>query len=352
MFISRTCLRPRPTGTGRRHSIISLLVAMACASALAMAPVASATGVLQTTTTVSANPAATTQGGSVTLTASVSLSVLVTPLGSVSFSATNGSTTVALGSAPLGNCSLLNVCTASITTTALPVGTDTVTATYAGDSLSGPSSGTTTVSVIPIATPANPYSQTCAAGTTCTTPVEYGSDLQESGQLAAGPSSTSNTLTLYLGGASEVCSTPNGGQPVNFASTATDVSKTTYYYVFDTAAQNIRAALAAHNEAVHVCYSSPTPFKGYSPKVGTWVGGYATSYKFGFVPKVGDHYAGLLGPCNNTNNSSNDGSVDDAGNNAPCYVSETYVTSGLPLGRTSAMRIVLIASPGDPRTTG
>jgi hypothetical protein len=89
--------------------------------------------------TLAASSSSPAQGSPVTLTATVSQSVSgnVPTTGSVSFSA-NGQL---LGAAPLsGNA-------AALTTTDLPVGTDTVTATYSGDAYHNASSANTTVTV-------------------------------------------------------------------------------------------------------------------------------------------------------------------------------------------------------------
>lgn len=108
---------------------------------------AQSAGLLPTTTTVVASPASSSLGQAVTLTATVKVldlnGLLVTPSGTVSF--TNG--TQALGAAPLPDCSPAAPCSTSLTTTSLPVGSDTVTATYSGDALTSSSSGTTTVQV-------------------------------------------------------------------------------------------------------------------------------------------------------------------------------------------------------------
>jgi hypothetical protein len=318
-----------------------------------IAPTADATGVLPTTTTVSASPSTALFGTSVTLTASVSLSALVTPLGTVTFKTNNGEGTLTLGSSQLGNCNLLNACTASLTTTQIPVGTNTVTATYGGDSLSAPSSGTTTV-VITNPPPASSNTTTCPSGP-CSTAIVYAADGSSAAQAISDPSSGSNTMTISMGGTSEPCSTPNGGQPTNFDSTAPDASKRIDYWVFDQYAATLQSALTANLATAHVCFASNTTFHGTypDPKKGKWVNGYIQgTSKFGFVPlNANGEYVGLLPACNNTNNSSNDGSIADQGNNAPCYVVEEYVPSTFA-GHTMMMHIAIIAAPGDPRTTG
>lgn len=111
---------------------------------------ASGAGGIPSGTSIVASPSTANFGHPVTLTANVSsigLGTLVIPSGTVTFVGPGG---LNLGTATITSPCLLTIipCDASITTTALPVGTDTVTANYSGDVLSSTSSGTTTVTVI------------------------------------------------------------------------------------------------------------------------------------------------------------------------------------------------------------
>ena len=143
----------------RRTAVTGLLIALATAFPLVVVGLvpAPASAIVPTSTTVSASPTTTVRGAPVTLTATVGLSgvggVLVAPTRTVTFTATNGGPTVPLGTAqlPSGCLFTIRVCSASLTTTALPVGNVTVTATYAGDSIASTSSGTTQVTVAPTA---------------------------------------------------------------------------------------------------------------------------------------------------------------------------------------------------------
>ncbi len=141
----------------RRKAVTALLIALAAAfpvAAVGLVP-APASAIVPTSTSVSATPTASVKDAPVTLTATVSLSgvggVLIAPTRQVDFTATAGGTPVSLGSAqlPSGCLFTIRVCTASLTTTALPVGNVTVTATYVGDSIANTSSGTTQVTVNP-----------------------------------------------------------------------------------------------------------------------------------------------------------------------------------------------------------
>ena len=171
----QTAPRSGPRRAVRAAAALAVVGLVAAGSSL-LAPAASAAGILPTTTTVTASPASSTQGDAVVLTATVNVLGLpglgITPTGLVSFAALNGSSSTPLGSKALGAC-LLKTCTASITTTALPVGTTSVNATYAGDLLAAASSGSAGVSVAPL-TPPDPEPDvedevTCGNTSTCST---------------------------------------------------------------------------------------------------------------------------------------------------------------------------------------
>ncbi|HXN39571.1 MAG TPA: putative Ig domain-containing protein [Solirubrobacteraceae bacterium] len=110
--------------------------------------VASAVAASGTTTEASVNPSATTAGGSVTYSATVTSEASGPPTGTVTF--TSGATTLCTTEALVegtGSCSATNA----------PTGSDTVIATYSGDSNFAESSGTTslTVNEAPVITSAN-----------------------------------------------------------------------------------------------------------------------------------------------------------------------------------------------------
>ncbi len=128
------------------------MLALVASTILVAVPPAQA-AVLPTTTTLAVSDSDIVEGDSVTLTASVSISggggLLVTPSGNVTFTADTASGTTQLGSAsvPPGCVPGSSPCRAELTTTALPVGDVLVTARYAGDALTQPSSGTAQVTV-------------------------------------------------------------------------------------------------------------------------------------------------------------------------------------------------------------
>jgi hypothetical protein len=125
----------------RRYAVEVALIALISASPVALSTGNAGAAILTTTTTLAA-PAWAPSGGSVTLTATVSVEnlggLVVTPSGTVTFTF-DGS---ALGHQSVASPCVLTVitCTASLTTSSLLVGVDKATATYGGDTLSGGSS--------------------------------------------------------------------------------------------------------------------------------------------------------------------------------------------------------------------
>jgi hypothetical protein len=133
------------------------IVSTALGAALMLIPVmgvgaTNASALLPTSTTVSASPGTVFVGQTTNITATVGfLDLLITPTGSVSFTATDGGPTLVLGSASLSSpCLILLIsCTATIQATFPSPGLYSVTASYGGDVLSNPSLGATTVDVVP-----------------------------------------------------------------------------------------------------------------------------------------------------------------------------------------------------------
>jgi hypothetical protein len=235
--------------------------------------------VLPSSTTVSASPSSSYAGTPVTLTATVGVlgqnGLGITPTGSVKFTSTNGSATVTLGSASLGSC-LLTQCTATLTTSSIPVGTVSVTASYPGDSLVGPSSGSTPVTVAPNPSPGSSSTVVCYAGQPCDTgPVSTGQ--KTSADVSAPPSSSTQTLSATTttqqlhcapagkpdGDGDDDDSTPFPGDLVTFSDTATDVGKTLKY-----TGTGSTGSLMLHQYQEHTafvgCYGSTSDFYGYT----------------------------------------------------------------------------------------
>jgi hypothetical protein len=255
-----------------------VIVAMAvmglvAAGASFVAPAASAEGLLPTTTTVAASPATSTAGDPVTLAATVTTLGLpglgVTPTGSVAFTASDGSSTTSLGAATLGSC-LLTACTASITTSAIPAGSTSVTASYAGDALSAASSGSASITVAePEPEPEPDVETTMVCGSdvqTCTTDVIVSPD----GTTTLTVSAEGGNQTVYaalFGDGELTCpgrdDTPPGAEAEFTNSSETSPKTVTYRLTPGPAAQAMKIAYHAHPDYLG-CYGAPTPFNGFT----------------------------------------------------------------------------------------
>lgn len=348
----------KPTRWGRLVGL-GATTALGVALVVGSVPTANAGTIYPTTTTVTANPASYVYPGSTTLTATVGISVLVTPTGTVTFTADNGA--INLGSAQLGNCQPLNVCTASVTAAnLLPVGAHTVTASYGGDLLAQPSSASTIVTV----QQSGPTSadQTCGSTGSCDTGIVYSSDFESAMRVQSDPAS--NELKATFVAKTADCTTPGTGQAAQFSSANTVNSLLVDAWMFDQYAEAAQAARARHANSdgtlpVHVCYVSTKQFFATYPDTkngGSWDSdGYIKgASKTNLVPQVrlpdGTRgYEGLLTACNNTNNSGTDNSINDQGNNAPCFRLQAYAAPSSFTGHSSEVHTQIIAPGGDPR---
>ena len=142
---------------------------------------------VSTTTTLTASPIQAIQGSTVTLTASVSPATGTTaPTGTVSFY--NGST--ALGTASLSNG------TATMSTTSLPLGTDSLTASYAGNAaFTGSASASVSVTVIA------PILSTTTTLTASPTQASQGATVTLTASVApaTGTTQPTGTVSFYSG---------------------------------------------------------------------------------------------------------------------------------------------------------
>jgi hypothetical protein len=269
--------------------------------------------ITSSSTSVVATPNPATVGQDVALTATVGVppvgGAIVTPTGPVTFSV--GSTT--LGSAPLGPC-FLSACSATLHTTALPRGTDTVTARYGGDGYAAPSSGTVSVEVRQVATESAPYVTTCPAHTPCDSGTVYADDGSASLDVMATPSNSTDTITTALGAGALPCTTPNTGEVGDYTVSATDVNKTITYKIYGNAADAFNSAHPT-TPPPHLCYFATLPFNGYYAANGHWTGT-ASDYAGGVHPVPYNSslhgYYGLLPQCNATKS------------NSPCVVSQAF----------------------------
>jgi hypothetical protein len=271
------------------------VVSLVAAGSSLVAPAVSAEGLLPTATTVSASPATSTAGDPVTLTATVSTLGLpglgVTPTGSVAFTASDGSSTTSLGAATLGSC-LLTTCTASITTSAIPAGSTSVTASYAGDLLSAASSGSASITV---AAPPDPEPEPDVEATVecgpevqiCTTPVIESTD----GKTTLTVSSPGGNQTVYAALFDEGeldcpgrTDTPPGAEAEFTNSSETSPKTVTYRLTPGPAAKAMKAEYKKHPDYLG-CYGAPSPFNGFTNGV------------FGPANPSGDIYVAQLASC-------------------------------------------------------
>lgn len=319
----------RSTGHRARRAIAALAVLAAGAGASAtMAPSAAAAGILPTTTTVTASPASSTAGEAVTLTAAVKVLGLpglgITPTGSVSFSASGGSGTTGLGSAKIGSC-LLKTCTARLTTTALPVGSTTVRATYGGDLLAAASTGTAAVTVASAEPePDVETEETCGSVSACETETITSPDETTALQVSSPDGNQTVTASLTQGGTLECPGQGDlstGGALAIFDSTSPTAGKTITYTLYGDAAFNQAQNYSNHTTYLG-CYGSPNAFFGYTD------GAYGPAT---FDPEDGLYKAQLSNCANN-------------GGAKPCF---THVDgTGLPQPYSQA---IIQTPPGDPR---
>lgn len=275
---------PTASPRWRRRALAALAATAGLTGGLLWsAPASQAAGSLSTTTKVTASPASSTAGTPVTLTASVKAlqlpGLVILPTGPVSFTATNGSATAALGTATFGPC-VLTTCTATLTTTAIPVGTTSVKATYAGDGLTAGSSGSTAVTVAANPTPGSSAVVNCYAGKPCDSGNLKSTDNTTGLDVLSSPSAGNQTVTASLTSGSLHCA-PAAGSPDNdgddddgvwvgalatFNSTAPDSTKTVSYTGFGTTGAVMKHQYSEHTSYAG-CYGSPTPFKGYTTGV-------------------------------------------------------------------------------------
>ncbi len=154
-----------------------------------------------TTTTLAANPTNTSVGNSVTLTATVTSNGNPVTSGTVTFSWSGG------------NCSgAVNASTgqAACNTTTLPVGTDTITASYGATANYGTSSGTTTVTIT------GPPATTTSI-TALPTSTSYGSSVTLTSQVLANGAGVTSGTVIFSDNGSPI----SGSIPVNSSGVAT-----------------------------------------------------------------------------------------------------------------------------------
>ena len=175
------------------------------------------TGTTATTTSVTASPNPAVSGQTVALTATVSSSTgSAAPTGTVTFSQ---------GSTILGTTTLDSAGTATVSTSALVVGSDTITASYGGDTTYAASSSTVTETVNPIGTTA-----TSTALTASPNPGIFGQSVTLAATIShtTGSGVPSGTVTFSEGGTTLGTATLDSTGAASFSTTALSVGSDTF----------------------------------------------------------------------------------------------------------------------------
>jgi hypothetical protein len=301
----------KPESRGLRRVLITVPVAGVAFAAANLGSVAFAT-IVPTTTTLTA-PATAAQGASVTLTATVTPTGLfagtATDQGSVAFK--SGSTV--LGSKTLSGCSAGQPCSASLATTALPVGTDSLTAIYtpSGGLTAGSSSTARTIVVEPTAT----STSACTEGTDCNGGTVYATNLSSSINVQThGGTTGGGTYTIQesTGGPALLCQDSGiNADTGNYLVSTNDVTETVTYTLLGQAADQFNSLHPGTTPAI--CYGSPAQFPG------------------SVFNSANNEYEGTTPACNATQS------------NAPCGLSQTYAIGNGP-GGVNTETLVLVAS--------
>ena len=321
----------------RRPAAAAALAAAAMVVALTPSP-SSAAGVLPSSTTLAVSPKSSVVGTTVTLTATVKVlnsnGLGVTPTGSVTFTSTNGSQTVTLGSAPIGSC-LLTTCTATLKSNAVPIGTTSATATYPGDSLVGPSQGSTALTVTAPTTTSSSSTVICYAGQPCDTGKVQRATSTTSADVSNSGSSSTQTLSASMSTQTLHCPPSGGDGPdgdgddddgtftgdlVTFSGTATDVGKTLKYTGTGNTGKVMKHNVTEHPKFAG-CYGSTNQFFGYT-------GGVAGPAPFNATDGL---YEAQLPSCSTVSNQP------------PCFTNSSTSTSDT---------YTVLAPAGDPKYIG
>ena len=325
--------------TLRRSAAAAALAVGATVLALAPAP-AWAAGPLPSSTALAVSPKTSVVGTTVTLTATVKVlnsnGLGITPTGSVTFTSTNGTQTVTLGSAPINSC-LLTTCKATLKSAAVPIGTTSATASYPGDTLVGASQGSAALTVTAPTTTSSSSTVICYAGQPCDTGKVQRTSSTTSADVSDPGSSSTQTLSASVSTQTLHCARSGGDGPdgdgddddddgvftgdlVTFSGTATDVGKTLKY----TGTGNTGKVMK-HNVTEHPsfagCYGSPTPFHGYT-------GGVYGAAPFNATDGL---YEAQLASCSTV------------GNQPPCFTNSATSTSDT---------YTVSAPAGDPKYIG
>jgi hypothetical protein len=170
----------------------------------------------------------------------------------------------------------------SITSTTIPVGTTSVTATYSGQPPVNGSSGSTPLTITPASPPPSSTSSTvsCYAGQPCDSGTVTSSNSSTQVDVSSDPSTGNQTLSVStssatLHGCKAVTENDYDGDDddgvfvgalATFSSTATDVPKTITYTGTGSTGDTMNHQYGEHPDYAG-CYGSPTLFKGYTSGV-------------------------------------------------------------------------------------
>ncbi len=319
-------MKHRINGVCRRVGVLAATGMGVLAVGLVMTA-SSQAAVLPTSTSLTASQQVVSGLESTTLTATVNYGLLVTPAGTVTFTdETNGRQ---LGTATLPSLCLVIVkaCSASITIQAdlLDPNENTVEASYGGDTLSDPSSGTELLF--------RGQETDCDTASGCDTGDIYSPDDTADVQITEEVSSQPESIDVAFGTTPLGCDTPGTGDTIAWTSTNDPSDGKYIYYSADGPAAV--AAQDAHpitsDGGGYVCFDSASSFTTSS-------GSAATKESDGT-------YEGVLAQCTFTIVGE-----DEVPNNEPCVLSSYYgVNSGGPDDGEPYYETQIAAPAGDPR---
>jgi FtsP/CotA-like multicopper oxidase with cupredoxin domain len=174
----------------------------------------------QTTTSVSSTATTIVTGSSATLTAKVTSSASTVPTGTVTFSS---------GSTSLGTATLDSSGTATLTTASLPIGTDSITASYSGDN----AFSTSTSSAVSVTV--NPLTTTTTMLTATPSTASFGSSVLLTATVTPGSGTTvpTGTVTFYDGATSLGSAALNGSGVATFTAASLPIGSNSITAVYN-----------------------------------------------------------------------------------------------------------------------
>jgi hypothetical protein len=286
-------------------------------------------GPASVTDTLTANPAASTFGTPVVLTFTVPLVNGVAPTGTVTF--TNGTTTLGTGAINASG-------QATLTTTALPVGTDTVNGSYPGDAnyTAGTATATETVRKVPgtgDTLTANPTTSTYGSPVvlTFTIPTVAGATASPTGTVTF----TQGTTTLGTG---TLTTTGTGASAVTTATLTTSSLPVGSDTVIATYPGDANYSNAAPTATETVTPATPTDTLTYSPSAPTYGSPVVLTFT---IPPVAGAAAPPTGTVTFTNGATQlgTGTITTVGG----VSTATITTTSLPVGND----VVTATYPGN-----